>query len=339
MLAEVALALRVLDRHPRRGHLVADPADQRLDPRRPEQRVVDVVEVGRLEVVEALLPGLLVGVAEDDELELGAGVGDQPALGQPGELAAQDLPRRGDDLGAVAPLQVGHHHRRPLLPRHRAQRVEVGDHLEVAVAALPGGHRVAADRLHVDVDREQVVAALGAVLERRRRGSGSRSGACPAAAPPCRRSRAARCRPCRPRPPSSAPRASPARRYAARSRRACAHFGRSDRLLDVDLAHLPGEVLAGARDPGDRGEQDHGADRERRVVERLPAELRRSTAPPAGVNGRQKMIVISPTQKAANVFIHLYLLPRFQAGTLERRRPCASAGRSGSRRRCRARSR
>ena len=34
VLAEVALALRVLDRHPGRRHLVADPPDQRLDPRR-----------------------------------------------------------------------------------------------------------------------------------------------------------------------------------------------------------------------------------------------------------------------------------------------------------------
>ena len=31
----------------------------------------------------------------------------------------------------------------------------------------------------------------------------------------------------------------------------------------------------------------------------------------AGVNGRQKMIVISPTQKVAKLFIHLYFLPLF----------------------------
>ena len=38
-------------------------------------------------------------------------------------------------------------------------------HLEVAVAPLPRGHLVAVDRVHVDVDREQVVAALGAVVD------------------------------------------------------------------------------------------------------------------------------------------------------------------------------
>jgi hypothetical protein len=50
------------------------------------------------------------------------------------------------------------------VPGDPAQRVEVGPHDEVAVAALPRGHGVAVDGVHVDVDREQVVAALGAVL-------------------------------------------------------------------------------------------------------------------------------------------------------------------------------
>ena len=63
------------------------------------------------------------------------------------------------------PLHVGQAQRRALLPRHRPQRVEVGRHHEVAVAALPRGHRVAVDGVHLDVDREQVVAALGAVVD------------------------------------------------------------------------------------------------------------------------------------------------------------------------------
>ena len=48
---------------------------------------------------------------------------------------------------------------------HAAQRGEVEVEHEVAVAALPRGHRVAVDGVHVDVDGEQVVAALGAVVE------------------------------------------------------------------------------------------------------------------------------------------------------------------------------
>ena len=46
------------------------------------------------------------------------------------------------------------------------QRRPVGHELHVAVAALPRRDGVAPDGVHVDVDREQVVAALGAVLER-----------------------------------------------------------------------------------------------------------------------------------------------------------------------------
>jgi hypothetical protein len=43
------------------------------------------------------------------------------------------------------------------------RRVHVEEH--VAVAALPRRDGVAVDRVHVDVDGEQVVAALGALLE------------------------------------------------------------------------------------------------------------------------------------------------------------------------------
>ena len=49
------------------------------------------------------------------------------------------------------------------MPRHQPQRREVGAEHEVAVAALPARHRVAVDRVHLDVDGEQVVARLGGV--------------------------------------------------------------------------------------------------------------------------------------------------------------------------------
>src|SRR3712207_8654488 len=75
VLAEVALALRRLHDEPGAGHVVADPAQQRLDPRRAEHGVVDVVLVGRCQAAVPGAPRLLVGVAEDDELELRADVG------------------------------------------------------------------------------------------------------------------------------------------------------------------------------------------------------------------------------------------------------------------------
>ena len=88
----------------------------------------------------------------------------QPRSRQARELAAQDLARRDAHVGAVLPGDVGEAHHGALLPGHRPQRREVRAQDEVAVAALPGEHRVAVDGRHVDVDAEQVVAALGAVL-------------------------------------------------------------------------------------------------------------------------------------------------------------------------------
>ena len=87
-----------------------------------EQRVVDVVEVGRLELAVGLALRLLVGVAEDDELELGAGERGPAALLEARELRAQDLPRRGDDVRAVVPDDVGQAQRGRLLPGHAPQR-------------------------------------------------------------------------------------------------------------------------------------------------------------------------------------------------------------------------
>ena len=103
VLAVVALALGRLDPHAGPGHGVADAAQQRLDPGRAQQRVVDVVVVGRAQVAVGLGPGLLVAVAEHDELELGAGVGRPAPLGQPLQLPPQHPPGRGQHRAAVLP--------------------------------------------------------------------------------------------------------------------------------------------------------------------------------------------------------------------------------------------
>ena len=139
VLAEVALALGVLDRQPGAGHRVADPADQRLDPRGAEQRVVDVVEVGRLEVAVALAPRLLVAVAEHEELELGARRWRvQPRSASRASWRAQDLARRGDDVASRRPRR-GRRGTAPSPSCHgtEPQRREVGAHREVAVARAP----------------------------------------------------------------------------------------------------------------------------------------------------------------------------------------------------------
>ncbi len=165
VLPEVALALGRLDVHPRALHAESDPAQQGLDAGAAEQRVVDVVLVGGREVAVGLGPGALVAVVVDHELQLGADVRRPAALGEAGELPAQDLAGGGGDVGAVLPEQVGHQHDRALLPGHPAQGGQVGLHHEVAVAALPGRHAVAVDGVHVDVHREEVVAPLGRVVQ------------------------------------------------------------------------------------------------------------------------------------------------------------------------------
>ena len=62
------------------------------------------------------------------------------------------------------PEDVAEDERRAFQPRNRPQRVQVGLQEEIAVAALPVGDRIPGDGVHLHVEREQVVAALDAVL-------------------------------------------------------------------------------------------------------------------------------------------------------------------------------
>jgi hypothetical protein len=150
VLAEVALAFGVLDRQAGTAHRVADPADQRLDARAAEQRVVDVGEVGWTQVAVGLGPGVLVAVVEDEELELRARGGAPALLREALELSLEHLAGRGDDRRAVLPPEVRHAHDRCRMPRHWPQSGQVGAHREVAVAALPRRHLEAVDRRHVE---------------------------------------------------------------------------------------------------------------------------------------------------------------------------------------------
>ena len=163
VLAQVALALGILDLKARLLHRQADRANHVLDHRRAEDRVVHVVRVGGLHVPVALLARRVVRLTEQHELKLGANFGVPAACGEPVKLCAQDLPRRFDHRRAVVVLHIGEAQRRALEPRHRAERGQVGLEHEVAVARLPAGEREARQRGHFHVDGEEVVAGLSAM--------------------------------------------------------------------------------------------------------------------------------------------------------------------------------
>ncbi len=60
---------------------------------------------------------------------------------------------------------VRDHERSSGQPGDSAERREVGGEDEVAVAGVPARHGVPVDGVHVDVDRQEVVATLHTVLD------------------------------------------------------------------------------------------------------------------------------------------------------------------------------
>ncbi len=113
-----------------------------------------------LEVAIALLARRLVGFVEDVELQLRADLADVAERPRPRHLALEDAARRVAQVGAVMIDAVGDHQRRALEPGNPPQGREVRLQREIAVARIPGGDPVPRDRLHVHVDREQVVADM-----------------------------------------------------------------------------------------------------------------------------------------------------------------------------------
>ena len=163
VLAQVALALGRLDRQPGAVHRVADVAHQRLVPAGAQDRVVDVVARRARQPLVVRVERLLEGVGEDDELQLRGPVGGEPEPLRLVGLGPQHLPRRLADRGAVQPREVALDHGRRGKPRREPQRAQVRCDQEVAVALFPRRDLIAAHGVHLDVHREQVVAALHAV--------------------------------------------------------------------------------------------------------------------------------------------------------------------------------
>ncbi len=164
LLAGPRLALRALDGDARVVHVVSDLAQERLVEGRGEDVVVEDVGDGRRQVLVVLLVRLGVGLLEEVELELGAELRREAELRGPLHLALEHLSRGGVDRLAVVPEDVAEDEGRPFEPRDPAQRGEVRLEDEVAVPALPVGHPVAGDGVHLHVEGEEVVAALDAVL-------------------------------------------------------------------------------------------------------------------------------------------------------------------------------
>ena len=95
--------------------------------------VLDVASV-RLEVLVPFRGRLLVGIAEQEKFELGAGLGHEPELARPLHLAAQDLARIDLDGFAIHGLHVAEDQRGLLQPGQAPDRGRIEHAMHVAVA-------------------------------------------------------------------------------------------------------------------------------------------------------------------------------------------------------------
>ena len=131
----------------------------------PLQEVVVLdVPTDRTQIGVARLGRGPVAVFEDEVLELGGGFGRVAHGGGPLQLLAENRPgRHRHRLVSHCVVEIAQHDGGAVEPVGPPQGGQVGHHVEVAVSLFPVGIAVAGDRFHLHVDREQVVAGMGAV--------------------------------------------------------------------------------------------------------------------------------------------------------------------------------
>ena len=161
-LPRLGLALGILDRHARGQQVIADRPHHMLFLHGGQHVVVEVVGRIGLEHLIVLRPQAVVIALEQKELQFGRHHRRQAHPLGPGDLALQDRAGGMFDVGMVVVVaDIAEHHRRPLQPRHAAQRRKVGLHHVVAVSRRPRGRPIAVRRRHIEVGGQQVVAAVG----------------------------------------------------------------------------------------------------------------------------------------------------------------------------------
>jgi hypothetical protein len=122
--------------------------------------VVLDVPAGALEAFVGLGARLIIGLVEHVELELGRHVDPEAQLTGAGDLAFEDRTRAVRHVFAMVVDHVAEHQRRAREPGDPPQRRQIGPDREVAVAQIPGRRRVARHRLHVHIQRQEVVAGV-----------------------------------------------------------------------------------------------------------------------------------------------------------------------------------
>ena len=160
LLARAPLALGILDRDAGALQAVAEGPHHDLVLRRLQDVIVLDVVPGRLEVAVALLVGALVAVVEEEELELRRHIGLELHGLEAPELLLEHRSRR---VGYVLVVMIDHvadHECGAGEPGDTPQRRHVGLEGEVSVAQFPARGLVSGHRLHLDVDAEEIVAAV-----------------------------------------------------------------------------------------------------------------------------------------------------------------------------------
>jgi hypothetical protein len=161
LLPRLGLALGIFHRDAGAIQPVADRPHHRFLFGGAKDRVIGIETTKGLHVAVAARVQRVIALVEQIELQLGRHHRIEPQRLGAGDLAFQDGAGRMGDFGVVMIKHIAHHHRGAGQPRNPAYLRQVGFMHVIAIARRPTCRLVALHGFHLEVGRQQVVAAVG----------------------------------------------------------------------------------------------------------------------------------------------------------------------------------
>ena len=167
VLTATPLALTALDRHSRRGQMIANGPHEDLVPRGLQEMVIDPVIAGRHKIPITRGESGMISLVEKIEFQFACAEAGESLFFKQLKLSPQHRTRRLLDEGTILSDEITNHQRCARLPGKRANCLQIRAKGEIPKTRLPARDLKAIERIHFHVNSEQVVAAMGAMFQDR----------------------------------------------------------------------------------------------------------------------------------------------------------------------------
>ena len=167
VLSPAPFAFAALNGHAGLSHGVADEAHEWLVARGLHEMIIDPVIAGRLQIPITARKGRMIRLIEEIKFEFTGAIARQPIFAQQLQLTPENRARILCHERSVIANVVAEHERCSGLPWKQADGVQIGFNNKITKARIPVCDFEPVERIHFDINGEEIVAAMRAMFQNR----------------------------------------------------------------------------------------------------------------------------------------------------------------------------